>query len=578
MLAQRNNFNCRPTIHKTREISVNAYSAVRAPARFALKFLSVAVCTTLINGCATNPQTGQPSFQETFASKDPCSNNARNIGIAAGAILGAVLGNQADHSNKARVIGALAGATVGGLIGHDMDARRCALSKIAKQYDLKLKTSTVAANGAVIDDNRLDKAANADAIKKSALGMVVEVQEQTGRIGHFETNSDQLTEPAQRYFSAIADAYNERMAANNIADPQERANYVAQVSKRKILLIGHTDDTGNSRLNADLSERRARTVAAYMEKRGIPRESLYFQGAGEAYPVADNNTEEGRAQNRRVEIVEVADAVGFDRYLADRKPHYEFYRTVETAAPVVVADAAHAPTPAAPIKPAQTKPSPSKAASKPAPATVVAGAKPDTPVATTSDGIDFGGSPLTAVSAADIGQLATQRRGTFSLISNAYADEPVIIADCSRDRPRAANSVKTLADGKTYKTSEHLPGLYGKTWADMVNGHLIVLNRVAVLSSDGAAANLPEFKVYTSYNPSAGARAVPALAATPEVNTYLGDKGVLYRMFLNGKGGLSCVDVVFTKDGASSAKSGRLIYSHAARLMTADFKPSINQK
>lgn len=553
--------------------------------------MTVAVCTTIVSGCATDPLTGQPSFKQTFASDDPCANNARNIGVVAGALAGAILANQVKHSNGARVIGALAGATIGGLIGKDMDDRRCALSRIAKQYDLKLQTSTVSASGEVIADSQLKNNPNADQIKKTAVGMVVEIRDQPGRGGHFETNSDQLTEQAQRYFSAIADSYNSRIQANNISDPQAKADYIAQIAKRKILLIGHTDDTGNSRLNADLSERRARAVAAYMEKRGIPQDTLYFQGAGESYPIADNNAEEGRAQNRRVEIVEVADTDAFNRFLADRKPRYEFYRPDAAPAPVptVAASASAAPSPVSPAsRPAPAKPnhkpvSPTIAAAPapgkaPAQAAAAPAIKPTSAASTPANGIDFGGSPLTAPGAADIGQLAARSRATFSLISTAYADEPPVIADCSRDHPRAANGVKALADGKAYRTSEHLPGLYGKTWADQVNGHLVVLNKVAVLAGDGAAANLPEFKVYAGYNPARAGNVTPTLAVTPEVNTYLGNKGLLYRLFLNGKGGLSCVDVVFGSDGGSVAKKGSLVYWHNARLMSADFKPSLNQK
>jgi len=546
-----------------------------------MKFLGMAVCSTIISGCATDPRTGQASLKQTFASDDPCANNARNTGIAIGAIAGAILGNQVKHSNSARIVGALAGAAVGGLIGQDMDQRRCALAKIAKQYDLNLKTSVVTASGAVIDDSSLGTAPNAGTIKQSAVGMVVEVREQAGRGGHFETNSDQLTEPAQRYFSAIADSYNARIAADNMSDPKEKADYIAQVSKRKILLIGHTDDTGNSRLNADLSERRAQAVAVYMEKRGIPKDSLYFQGAGEAYPIADNGNDNGRAQNRRVEIVEVADAAAFNRYLADRKPRYEFYRPGD-AMPEQPAAARVADASATPPKPATiSRPAVKTQAAKPADNRPAVAALKSAPAATVApvapNGIDFGGTPMVAMATADIGKPADKGRPLFSLISTAYADEPVI-GDCTRDRPRVANSVKTLADGKVYKTSEYLPGLYGKTWAEQVNGHLVVLNKVAVLASNGAAANLPEFKVYTDYNAASGATAIPALSATPEVNTYLGDKGVLYRMFMAGKGGLSCVDVVFGNDGAVRAKSGRLIYSRSARLMSADFKPMLNQK
>ena len=48
--------------------------------------------------------------------------------------------------------------------------------------------------------------------------------------------------------------------------------------------------------------------------------------------------------------------------------------------------------------------------------------------------------------------------------------------------------------------------------------------------------------------------------------------------FMNGKGGLSCVDVVFGSDGATVAKSGRLIYTRGARLMSTDFKPTLYQQ
>ncbi|MFX6759564.1 hypothetical protein ABTH30_21970, partial [Acinetobacter baumannii] len=84
------------------------------------------------------------------------------------------------------------------------------------------------------------------------------------------------------------------------------------------------------------------------------------------------------------------------------------------------------------------------------------------------DWIDFGGTPLIASSdTAAIGKVEG-KRPFFSLISPAYADEPPVLADCTRDRPRAANGVKSVADGKAYRTSEHIPGLYGKTWTEQV--------------------------------------------------------------------------------------------------------------
>jgi len=530
-----------------------------------------AVCANVVAGCATDQRTGQPSFKETFASDDPCSNNARNIGIAVGAIAGLILANQVKHSDRARLLGAAAGAAVGGLIGRDMDQRRCELSKIARQYDLALNTGTVTADGAVLDDRQLGNDSQAQEIRRQAVGMVVGIVDKGG---HFETNSDQLTEKAQQYFSAIADSYNSRIAATHISDPGKRAEYSAQIARRRILLIGHTDDTGSSQLNADLSERRARAVAAYMEKRGIARASLYYQGAGEAYPVADNNSDEGRAKNRRVEIVEVADEAAFERFLAERKPRYEFYRPTEAVAVQAPAAPAAAAVPAAApaAAPKQRQPAVRPPSTKSSTTMAAAPARP--PV---TDGVDFGGNPYVPGALADIGQLSTPAR-SFQLISSAYANEPPVLSDCTRDRPRVAHGVKTLADGKSYRTSEYLPGLYGKTWTEKVNGHQVVVNRIAVRASDGAAGNRPEFKVYANYDPSRNANPAPALSVNPEVNTYLGNKGLLYRMFLNGKGGLSCADIVFTHDGGNTARDGQLVYSRAARLMSADFKPKMYQK
>jgi OOP family OmpA-OmpF porin len=65
-------------------------------------------------------------------------------------------------------------------------------------------------------------------------------------------------------------------------------------------VVGHTDSSGSDAYNQKLSERRANTVARYLEERGIAAGRLAISGAGESEPIADNKTAEGRAQNRRV--------------------------------------------------------------------------------------------------------------------------------------------------------------------------------------------------------------------------------------------------------------------------------------
>jgi len=558
-----------------------------------VRTLVAAIGASFASGCAVDPATGQPSLKQTFASDDPCSQNARNIGIGVGVLAGALLGRQVGGDNKGLLVGAALGGVIGGLIGNDIDKRRCELAKIAKQYQLDVQVTTLDSRGEAI-------AAGDDAKgRQDTAGSVVEVRDPAGAGGHFESNSDQLTPRARLYFAAIADTYDPRKSAAAIQDPKLRQQYLDKMTQRKLLLVGHTDDTGSSRLNADLSERRARSVSRFMQEHGVPAASLYFQGAGEFYPVASNETDEGRAQNRRVDIVELSDKASFDNYLAARRPRVEFYRQamnqaeVDTAVTQAAQPAARVGSVASATARAQT-PTARKnanasagkdqampttdtttAASGKARTAATAGVRLDT--TTASSWIDFGGAPLVASNElVSIGKVEG-RKPLFSLISPAYADDPPVLADCTRDRPRAANSVKALADGRTYRTSEHIPGLYGKTWTDQVNGHQVVINRIAVLASDGALANPPEFKVYKNYDASGSSKAKPDVALQPEVNTYLGSKGLLYRVFLRGQGGLQCADIVFDSQGAATAKAGRLVYLRASTPYVADFKPKMYQ-
>ena len=547
------------------------------------KTICIAVAVSFA-GCASTPnQQGGISgaINSTFNNEDPCSNNSRNLGILIGSLAGAVLVASTTNDKKS---GALAGAAVGGLfgglIGADMDRRRCELSKVAKQYNLDLKISTITGDGDVLDDAALKDSGNADSLKKSSIGSVVSVRDQTESGGHFETNSDVLTPRAREYFAAIASSYNGRKAAEQIHDPKERAEYSRQVAQRKLLLIGHTDDTGSSKLNAELSERRAKSVAQFLERQGIPRDSIYYQGAGETYPIADNNTEAGRAQNRRVEFVEVADDATFQKYLAARRPRYDFYRAeaapaLKTRATADTAMASSKPTSRTPTPP-PTKPALSATASK-EPSTKSTSVSPSasSSMPTVGKFLDFGGTPLTQASGTtNVGKLEP-RKPWFSLISTAYANEPIVMSDCSKDRPRSSGAVRALKDGAVYKTSEHVRGLYGKSWTDQVNGHRIIINKVAVLANEATLAQIPEFKVYANYDPKLNRNQLPDVAMAPEVNTYLGGNGILYRIFTHGNGGLQCVDILFGGDGGTQAKAGKLVYAHDAKLYVADFKPSM---
>ena len=77
---------------------------------------------------------------------------------------------------------------------------------------------------------------------------------------------------------------------------------LTEYDKSVIEVAGHTDSVGSDAYNQQLSEKRASSVASYLSSHGVLQTRIVTVGAGEAHPVATNDTEEGRAQNRRVEI------------------------------------------------------------------------------------------------------------------------------------------------------------------------------------------------------------------------------------------------------------------------------------
>ena len=80
------------------------------------------------------------------------------------------------------------------------------------------------------------------------------------------------------------------------------ASTLTQYEKTFVDVLGHTDSTGSDEYNQSLSERRASAVANYISGRGVQSARLATRGYGESQPKASNVTEEGRAENRRVEI------------------------------------------------------------------------------------------------------------------------------------------------------------------------------------------------------------------------------------------------------------------------------------
>jgi outer membrane protein OmpA-like peptidoglycan-associated protein len=92
-----------------------------------------------------------------------------------------------------------------------------------------------------------------------------------------------------------------------LSTAQQRLDQVAEALKnadgRSIMIVGHTDSQGSEDVNNRLSEARASSVKKYLAQKGVPAERIQSQGMGESQPIASNDTPEGRANNRRVEII-----------------------------------------------------------------------------------------------------------------------------------------------------------------------------------------------------------------------------------------------------------------------------------
>jgi outer membrane protein OmpA-like peptidoglycan-associated protein/predicted small secreted protein len=200
-----------------------------------------AVSMLSLSACVTDPNTGERHVSRTA------------IGGVGGAGLGYLLGGLIG-GKTARIVGAGIGGAAGGYVGYRMD-----------QQIRELDEATA---GTGVD---VTETPNGD-------GILVNLPDVT-----FAVNSTDIS-PAMR---DVLD----RVAQSMIRYPNSLVD-----------VMGHTDSTGSDAYNLDLSRRRAESVANFLVSRGVARARLETIGYGEQYPIADNTTEAGRAQNRRVEI------------------------------------------------------------------------------------------------------------------------------------------------------------------------------------------------------------------------------------------------------------------------------------
>lgn len=177
------------------------------------------------------------------------------IGAAAGAVIGGILGNNIGNGRNAP-----AGAVLGGIIGG------VAGNVIGSKMDKQAKEIKEALPGAEVE--RVNE------------GIKITLNENTVNFGFDSAN---LTSVAKTNLDKLA-----QVLKNN---PDTNIN-----------VYGHTDSRGADDYNLRLSERRANAVVSYLSSLGIASNRMIAKGVGEAEPIASNDTDEGRAKNRRVEF------------------------------------------------------------------------------------------------------------------------------------------------------------------------------------------------------------------------------------------------------------------------------------
>lgn len=193
----------------------------------------------LASGCATTP------------SDDPYAQTKR--GAAIGAAIGAAAGLFVGDGELDEILGTAAvGAGLGAGVGLYMDKQEQALEQIEE-----------------VEVERID--------------------DETLRINF---DSDILF--------AVDSAV---LSPQSMASLDEFARVMRDFPQTAILIQGYTDSTGSEQYNMQLSERRAKSVHNHLALRGVEQGRMAAIGYGEGYPVADNATPEGRAQNRRVSIL-----------------------------------------------------------------------------------------------------------------------------------------------------------------------------------------------------------------------------------------------------------------------------------
>ena len=209
------------------------------------KIIAAAALSALVatSACTTDPVTGERRISKAAIG---------GVGGALGGyLLGDIVGGRNDRTEK--LVGAGLGGLAGAGIGAYMDKQ---------ERDLRARTA-----GTDVQVTR-----QGDNLVLNIPSGITFAYDSANVQPQFQRTLDEVAETLARYDETYIDVY------------------------------GHTDSTGSDAYNQDLSERRAGSVASYLESSGVQSARFGTRGFGDTQPIASNDTDDGRAANRRVEI------------------------------------------------------------------------------------------------------------------------------------------------------------------------------------------------------------------------------------------------------------------------------------
>lgn len=504
---------------------------------------SVVASALLFTGCAHNEFT--KSIQDNFGKIG---------GTATGAGVGAIIGKKVG-GDSGMVIGAIAGGAIGYFIGSEIDERRNAIKEIALEESNKDKNNKV---DLVFND------INDGSGKKVGQSFIVATQK-----AQFDSGKDNLNPEAKDMFVKIAKQYAK--------------------SGQSVMIVGHTDSDGSDAYNQDLSERRAKTIGKLLRINGVKTDKIYYKGSGESEPIARNSTPKGKAQNRRVEIVEAPNEEMIAQYALNRKINSSLFNKQKNPN-IKLAKSNRTPSggsgghgsggSGSPLDMSGAKIGMPKLAGKGEPkfkdidplgnslSTGVVGnyhvsnKKNSEPMGSCNNEYAYSKDSLLdikgEVTKLNENQLITLvgnpvKEADFSLVTPAVADENLMAyyGTCLSDKPRKTGSVKKLSTGEVVLAKQNYdlaPALNGSSWGTQVNNEFIMISPVGVKRSNMQSVSCPEINAIKK-----GANQ-PWYGSSTEIVSYNGHDGLLFRIYPEDTSKIQCIDMAYPHGNPQGAK------------------------